>query len=324
MIRAGRGGKYASEWLEEQQIAIYWDLGGIAIDGCDRDTIRQAYAKSYVGAEKHQAAAAVGQIYRFASEVIKGSTVVMYDPATRLYHIGKVMGSCRQRTSDKSTDAFYSRKVTWEKIAERDVLGPHAKHALGSIATLFSIADDTLDELLAATDHVITDDVEDVEDEDAAEARYATFDDGIERIKDKVLSLSWEDMELLVAGLLRTMGYKTSMTRKGPDGGRDVIASPDGLGLSSPRIIAEVKHRKGTMGAPQVRSFIGGLRNSDSGLYVSTGGFTKDAMYEAERATMPVQLLNLDQFVHLMVENYERADEETRTILPLVRLYWPA
>ena len=130
-------------------------------------------------------------------------------------------------------------------------------------------------------------------------------------------------MELLVAGVLRSMGYKTSMTRKGADGGRDIIASPDGLGLESPRIVVEVKHRKGSMGAPALRSFIGGLRNTDSGLFVSTGGFTREAEYEADRALMPVKLLDLDQFAHLLVDNYEAVDLETRAILPLVCIYWP-
>lgn len=48
-------------------------------------------------------------------------------------------------------------------------------------------------------------------------------------------------MEKLVAGLLKAMGYYARATPHGPDGGRDVIASPDALGLESPRIIAEVK-----------------------------------------------------------------------------------
>ena len=131
-------------------------------------------------------------------------------------------------------------------------------------------------------------------------------------------------MERLVAGMLNAMGYCARVMPKGPDGGRDVVASPDALGLESPRIVAEVKHRKGAMGAPAVRSFIGGLRTGDRGLYVSTGGFTKEARYEADRATVPVRLLNLDDFVRYYVEVYDRADDETRSILPLTRIWWPA
>ena len=163
-----------------------------------------------------------------------------------------------------------------------------------------------------------------MEEQDASEIRYATIEDGIERIKDKILTLSWDDAELLVAGFFRAIGYKTTMTSKGNDRGRDIIASHDGLGLESPRIFAEVKHRKGQMGAPQVRSFIGSLRPNDSGLYVSTGGFSKEARYEAERATVPVCLLDLDQFVRLLIENYESTDMKTKALLPLVRVYLPA
>ncbi len=152
----------------------------------------------------------------------------------------------------------------------------------------------------------------------------ATFDNGIELIKDRVTRLDWEDMERLVAGMLKAMGYCARVTPKGPDGGRDVVASPDPLGLESPRIVAEVKHRKGAMGAPAVRSFIGGLRTGDRGLYVSTGGFTKDARLEADRATVPVRLLDLDAFVRHYVEAYDAADDETRNILPLTRIWWPA
>ena len=64
--------------------------------------------------------------------------------------------------------------------------------------------------------------------------------------------------------------------------------------------------------------------SGDRGLYVSTGGFTKEARYEADRATIPIRLLDLDSFVRHYVEVYDKADEETRSILPLTRIWWPA
>ena len=73
-----------------------------------------------------------------------------------------------------------------------------------------------------------------------------------------------------------------------------------------------------------MRSFIGGLRAGDRGLYVSTGGFTKEARYEADRANVPVRLLYLDAFVRHYVEVYDKTDDETRGILPLTRIWWPA
>lgn len=159
---------------------------------------------------------------------------------------------------------------------------------------------------------------------DDEESLAATYDNGIELIKDRVIQLDWEDMERLSASLLKAMGYCAHVMPKGPDGGRDIVASPDALGLESSRIVAEVKHRKGAMGAPAVRSFIGGLRTGDRGLYVSTGGFTKEARYEADRANVPIRLLDLDAFVRHYVEVYDRADDDTRSILPFTRIWWPA
>lgn len=141
---------------------------------------------------------------------------------------------------------------------------------------------------------------------------------------DRVNQLEWEDMERLVACMLKAIRYCARITPKGPDGGRDVIASPDILGLESPRIIAEVKHRKGPMGASAIRSFIAGLRPRDRGLYVSTGGFTKEARYEADRAYVPVRLLDLDSFVRNYVETYDKVNDNDRAILPLTRVWLPA
>ena len=132
-------------------------------------------------------------------------------------------------------------------------------------------------------------------------------------------------MQTLVAGILRAMGYKTKISAGGGDRGKDVIASPDGLGLQQPRIFVEVKHRKGQMGAPEVRKFIGGRNaQNDKCLFVSTGGFTTEAKYEAERSNVPLTLIDSDDLVELLVEYYETTDAETRTLMPLRKTYWPA
>ena len=48
---------------------------------------------------------------------------------------------------------------------------------------------------------------EDADDEAADDdARVATYDNGIELIKDHVNQPEWEDMERLAAGLLKAMG----------------------------------------------------------------------------------------------------------------------
>ena len=143
-----------------------------------------------------------------------------------------------------------------------------------------------------------------------------------EAIEERIVRLDWESTQQLFAGILRAMGYRTTVSPRGSDRGVDIFASPDGLGLEEPRIFVEVKHRPNTaIGSQDVRSFIGGRSSNDKCLYVSTGGFTKDARYEAERSNIPLQLISLTDLRRLLVDNYDRLDEQTRSLIPLRRIY---
>ena len=77
------------------------------------------------------------------------------------------------------------------------------------------------------------------------------------------------------------------------------------------------------MGSQDLRSFLGGRQQGDRCLYVSTGGFSKDARYEAERSSVPLTLIDLPALRELVIEHYEQLDPEVRQLVPLTRLYWP-
>lgn len=66
------------------------------------------------------------------------------------------------------------------------------------------------------------------------------------------------------------------------------------------RIFVEVKHRSQVIGAREVRAFLGGRKRGDRCLYVSTGGVTKDARYEADRADVPIALVTLPRLRALL------------------------
>ena len=327
LIRAGRSGMFASEWLEKSIVSIGFDSAGLELVGKTREQIKEAYAETHGSLSPQKVASHAGMLYHFANEMTAGTTVVTYDPSSRLYHIGKVTGDCVPADEELLDNGeCFIREVAWGSEAPRDLLDKTTKNSLGSISTLFSISDKTLADLRKAAGDKpnVNPPAKNDDEDDDNDSAVITEDEAIERIKHRVREFSWEDMELLVAGLLRAMGYRTHMTQKGADGGRDIIASPDGFGLEQPRIVAEVKHRQKQMDSEKVRAFVGTLRNSDSGLYVSTGGFTKDVRLEAQRATRPVHLLDLDQLVRAIVERYDNADDETRRLLPLVRIYLPA
>ncbi len=163
-----------------------------------------------------------------------------------------------------------------------------------------------------------------VDDNELDQIKEDTITRAHELIKDKLLNLSPDEMEKLAAAILRAMGYKTQVMPKGPDRGVDVLASPDGLGLEAPRIKVEVKHRSRTsMGSQDLRSFLGGLREGDKALYISSGGFTQEAKYEAARSNIPLTLLGLDELANLIVTHYESFDTEGKMLIPLVKVYFP-
>jgi restriction system protein len=108
------------------------------------------------------------------------------------------------------------------------------------------------------------------------------------------------------------------------DRGVDIVAHPDPFGFERPRIKVQVKHRQGAASGPEMRSFLGTLRSGDSGLYVSTGGFTRDATIEAERSREPLKLLDRDDLIRLLLEHYEALDPEYKARVPLRKVWVPA
>lgn len=232
-----------------------------------------------------------GMLYRFQHEMKVGDHVVMYDPGRRVYLLGTIQSECSHEP-DRIPGDPYVRKVTWGQEVERDVLSVTTKNSLGAISTLFLVPAPAAKEVLKAAEGLTLPPKAPAEVEEEAASKLETVEsEAIELTKDRIAGLDWEELQELVAGLLRAMGYKTRVSAVGPDRGKDIVASPDGFGIENPRIVVEVKHRNQAVGAQDLRSFLGGRHAGDKGLYVSTGGFTKDAYYEAERANIPMTLM---------------------------------
>jgi len=79
------------------------------------------------------------------------------------------------------------------------------------------------------------------------------------------------------------------------------------------------------MTVKEIRSFLAVVTDRDVGLFVSAGGFTKDAEDEVrnqeKRRTM---LVDLQRLFDLWVEHYEKIPDEYRRLLPLRRVWFLA
>lgn len=134
------------------------------------------------------------------------------------------------------------------------------------------------------------------------------------------------DLQDLVAGLLRGMGYHVEwISPPGPDQGIDIIAHVDPLGVKGPRIKAQVKRRADKASAEDVRGFMALMGTSDVGLFVCTGGFTRTAKDEARRQeSRRIMLVDLRKLLDLWIEHYARIPEAQRRHLPLRPVYYLA
>jgi len=327
MVRAGEGGHLFDQFEAKGCIGLGWagDYSGTKTLQSIKNELKRQYPGAHPGARANWASI----LNKFLHVMQPGDRIVTYDPSSRKYLLGTVKGDARHDPALLNTDHAWVRPVDWNKQVPRDALGATAKNTLGSTLTLFAPGEDVLAEMEGALEGGASKAVEAEEVEEQEEEfeiiRRDTLSRSHEFIKDRILALDAGELEELAAALLRAMGYRARVTPKGPDRGRDVIASPDGLGFQQPRIFAEVKHRKNdAMGSQAIRGFVGGLRTGDRGLFISTGGFTQEAKYEAERSAIPVTLLNLDDLATLVVEHYDGFDAAGRALLPLIRVYWPA
>jgi restriction system protein len=319
MVRAGHGGNYFGEFNEKNIVAIGWDIGDISSIKTV-DEIKQLVRKNYPEYSLGKLNISAGQIYRFKEEFNQKDYVLTYNPEERYYLMGKIQSKYEYNT--KLIEYPHIRHVEWIGSVQRDDLSTTTKNTLGAISTIFEIQDEAKKELLNLVKGKKIKEDEVTQEEELDILKEDVIEKAREFIKDKISALDWEEMQEFVAGVLRGMGYKTRVSSRGPDRGKDIVASPDGLGLEDPRIKVEVKHRQGQMGTKEIRSFIGGLSGA-KGIYVSIGGFSTEAKYEAERASTPVTLVDIDMLVTLIIQYYDNFDIETRTLLPLTKIYWP-
>lgn len=123
----------------------------------------------------------------------------------------------------------------------------------------------------------------------------------------------------MVAALLKAMGYYIGFVApRGKDQGVDVIAYKDPLGTISPRIKVQVKHREETKTSPQeIQQLSGILGDEDVGLFVSSGGFTNDAMRAIRNSRRHMEKIDLNGFIDLWEQYYDKLSEEDKSLLPL-------
>jgi restriction system protein len=315
--------------VEHGFVSVGWDdLGDLTHLEPNRDAFKTMLREARPDIKEGAIPVAAGVLYRFIHEIKPGDLVLYpYKPDSTLA-FGRITGDYRW---DAGSELHrHRRDVQWlDSGVPRQKFSQAALYEIGSAVTLFTVKRHA-NEFLAhlglessvevAAPQAPSDETEAAEDDPNATRIEEWTRDYI--IQTLMHELSGHEFEHFVAQLLQAMGYKTRVTTASGDGGIDVVAHKDPLGLEPPIIKVQCKRTLATQGGPNVQQLTGALApgGNELGLFVTLGAFSADARH-IERTRQDLRLLSGPDLVELIFTHYERMAPGWQRLLPMRRVY---
>ena len=323
VVRVPKGQEVILKAQKDGVVAIGYAIQKDIRDS-DKEELKSLYRTERPDSKEGRVSNSVGQLYRFVHSIKIGDWVLTPDRDRRMVLFGKFMSDYEFSPHVLMERVSHYRQVNWLGEFSRDSMSTSLKSSMGSLSTVFSM-DKHRPELLKLMRQP-ADSVSETGEVGETEVPISFYDEtkakADELIADLVSGIDAYDFQDLVAGLLQAMGYRTRVSDPGPDHGVDIVAHPDAFGFETPRIKVQVKHRQSASSGPDIRNLIGTLGEGEKGLFVSTGGFTSEAKIEARRNPR-IALVDSDEFVKLLTENYHKMSSDFRAIVPLRRIWVP-
>lgn len=321
-----------TELVDGSFVSIGWDkIGDLVKVGPDREALKEAQKQAYPETKPGAVPVHAGTLHRFAFDIQVGDVIVApYRPDSTV-NIGVVSGPY-QYVPDAEVHR-HRRPVQWKKLGvARSVFTQPALYEIGSAITVFGVRKHaaeflavldaqgaSVEDVSAAVEQVQQQTLEDVGDEPRA-SRVDRFTRDYIQSQLKFPNISHRDFEEFTADLLRALGYQARVTQYSQDGGVDVIAHRDPLGVEPPLIKVQCKHHTNTISGPEVQQLVGTLAPSELAVFVTLGSYSKDAQ-SIERQKRGLRLLSGESIVDLVLSSYDRLPERWRTQIPLTRLF---
>ena len=317
-----------AELVDKGFVSIGWEeIPDLRTIGADRASLKDVVRRTYPHIKPGAVPVWAGVLYRFGFEMEPGDLVVApYRPDSTL-NFG-VVDDPYEYHSDVARHP-HRRKVRWLRTSVARGLFPQAAlYEIGSAVTLFQVrkhahvfrqfldasSEERFEQATATSSETVDDSANAAEDEPNADRIEQHTRDFI--VKVLLRELSHEEFEHFTADLLRTLGYQARVTAFSADGGVDVIAHKDPLGLEPPLIKVQCKHTTSTQSRPDVQRLIGTLSSGEVGLFVALGTFSKDAV-DLEWERQNLRLFGGADITRLTVEHYEQLPARWRELLPL-------
>ena len=307
--------------IEGEFVGVGWEeMGNLSSLSPTREAFKTRFSEVFPDVKPGAIPVKAGVLYRFAREINIGDTIVYPSKADRRIYFGEVASGFKYQ-ADKIDQYPHRRNVKWGVALPRSSFSQSALYEIGSAITLFQIT--THAEEFRAAMNGITTGAEDIDDDTvddvSTQVEESTEDFIVKRHKGK---MEPRDFEHFVAHLLQCMGYRARVTRQSSDGGIDVIAHKDQLGLEPPIIKVQCKQTLEQVERPKVQELHPAIETGEHGLFVTLGSYSNDA-HTFERSKPNLRLIGSEELVELIYDSYEAFDSHYKVLIPLKRRYIP-
>jgi restriction system protein len=207
VIRSPRG-RYTEELVEQGLVRLGW--GEVAPHLSDAETPQDFYAavrRCAPHLKRLQVVIAGRQLYKFFREMKVGDLMITYDSEWRTYHVGVITGDAQTDPNCVPRLANF-RTVEWRHRVPRDKLSDAARMSLSCQLHLFQPsrrAAQEIEQLISEPSIVPAADPVPTGGADPNGSLVNAQATARESIKERMMQLTWMEMQALVAGLLRAM-----------------------------------------------------------------------------------------------------------------------
>ncbi|MGE9269251.1 MAG: restriction endonuclease [Verrucomicrobiales bacterium] len=319
-IHAGKTGDAASLFLKRSCVALGWvEMGDLSKLASNRKAFKSAVAKTYPKIKPGAIPNNAGQLFRFLHEMKPGDLVVFPNKSTRKLHLGKIVGDYLY-LPDLDPSYPNIRKVEWLLELDRKTFSQGALYEIGSAISLFQVKNHA-DEFRAVLEGKAVAPI--VSEDETVSAVAENIEENTRDFVLKSLSRNLKGLPLedFIRHLLECMGYQARLTKKN-EPSVDIIAHKDQLGIEPPIIKVQVKSSDGTASDKDVSALYGKLSAGEYGLFITLGSFSSHA-HSFEQGKGNLRLIDGEELVDLIFQNYERFDVRYKGLLPLRSVYVP-
>lgn len=141
------------------------------------------------------------------------------------------------------------------------------------------------------------------------------------RLKRRLLNMQPDRFEILIGQLLESLGFDENtirITSYGRDGGVDVRGIMNAAGITQINAAVQAKRWKKNVQAPTVQALRGALTVHEHGTIITTSGFSKGAVSEAEApGKAKISLIDGEKLIDLLIQHRIGVLAEQHTIFSL-------